>query len=170
MLDLDQSITQAEFADLVGTSQQAISKHFSSGVLGAEQTCRQWLLAYCERLREEAAGRVQSDARERRDQAQALESTLNAQMKLRDMLKQDGLLFDRDSVMHMFIELANTSKNELARAVKEVVSGIESKHGITVEREVPDGAIATACRAIASNAEKFGVGAPDDSKPLDTAA
>lgn len=49
---------QAEFAELVGVSQPAISGYVTSGVLKAGDTGHAWLLAYCERLRTEAAGRA----------------------------------------------------------------------------------------------------------------
>lgn len=54
------TITQAQFADLVGVSQQAISNLIARGVLTAGDTCGQWLRDYCENLREQAAGRASS--------------------------------------------------------------------------------------------------------------
>lgn len=50
-------LTQAEFGALVGISQQAVSELVRSGVLAEAGTGAQWLLAYCHRLREQAAGR-----------------------------------------------------------------------------------------------------------------
>lgn len=54
---LDTVLTQAEFGELVGISQPAVSDLMSRKVLAAEQTAGQWLLAYCAQLREVAAGR-----------------------------------------------------------------------------------------------------------------
>jgi phage terminase Nu1 subunit (DNA packaging protein) len=56
-LDLDKPIKQSVFAALVGVTPAAISQAISGGRLEAGATGRQWLLAYCERLREQAAGR-----------------------------------------------------------------------------------------------------------------
>jgi phage terminase Nu1 subunit (DNA packaging protein) len=54
---LDRSLTQDEFASLVGVSQQAVSDLVQAGLLLREETGGAWLLAYCKRLREMAAGR-----------------------------------------------------------------------------------------------------------------
>lgn len=51
-------MTQVDFAELVGVTQPAISSYVTSGVLRAGDTGHAWLLAYCERLRTEAAGRA----------------------------------------------------------------------------------------------------------------
>lgn len=55
---MDMPCRQADFGALVGVSQQAVSDLVSRGVLEDGQPLRQWLLAYCGRLREQAAGRV----------------------------------------------------------------------------------------------------------------
>ena len=55
---LAEQITQAEFAQMVGVSEAAVSQAKSSGVLEAGDTAHGWLLAYTLRLREQAAGRV----------------------------------------------------------------------------------------------------------------
>lgn len=52
------TITQAQFAELVGVTQQAVSALIGRGVLIAGDTAGQWLLDYCENLREQAAGRA----------------------------------------------------------------------------------------------------------------
>lgn len=56
-MDLGQPCTQADFAQLVGISQPAVSDLLTRGVLGKGQTARTWLLAYTSHLREQAAGR-----------------------------------------------------------------------------------------------------------------
>lgn len=59
---LDQPCRQADFGALVGVSQQAVSDMVSRGVLENGAPLRQWLLAYCGRLREQAAGRIGSES------------------------------------------------------------------------------------------------------------
>jgi len=54
---LDNSITQREFAELIGVSEPAVSGLVKRGVLMPERTAAEWVLAYCEHLREQAAGR-----------------------------------------------------------------------------------------------------------------
>lgn len=57
-LQTDMETTQAKFGELVGISQPAVSDLVRAGVLSPGQTAGQWLLAYCSRLREQAAGRL----------------------------------------------------------------------------------------------------------------
>lgn len=52
------TMTQAEFGALIGVSQPTVSDLVRSGVLQAGGSWRAWLLAYCARLREQAAGRM----------------------------------------------------------------------------------------------------------------
>lgn len=56
-MNLSSQITQAQFAELVGVSEAKVSQLVADGIIARGDTCRQWLLAYCERLREVAAGR-----------------------------------------------------------------------------------------------------------------
>lgn len=53
----DAPISQAEFAALVGVSEARISQLVSDGVIVRGDTGHEWLLGYCERLRDQAAGR-----------------------------------------------------------------------------------------------------------------
>lgn len=55
---LEFPITQDEFADLVGVTQQSVSRLINEGVLLREGTGVDWLKAYVERLREQATGRL----------------------------------------------------------------------------------------------------------------
>lgn len=55
---LDAPISQAEFAQVVGVSEARVSQWISDGVLVRGETAHQWLLALCERLRDQAAGRA----------------------------------------------------------------------------------------------------------------
>lgn len=56
---VNQPTTQEEFAARVGISQQRVGQLLAEGVLQPGGSFGQWLLAYCERLREQAAGRGQ---------------------------------------------------------------------------------------------------------------
>lgn len=60
-MDLSGSLTQYEFADLIGVSQPAVSEMLRRGVLQKGDSAKNWLLAYCKNLREVAAGRVGVD-------------------------------------------------------------------------------------------------------------
>lgn len=55
---LSAHLTQEEFGRLVGISQPAVSGLLADGVLDREGTAGVWLRRYCQRLREQAAGRL----------------------------------------------------------------------------------------------------------------
>lgn len=56
-MNLNTTCTQAQFGELVGIGQPAVSDLMARDVLTAGQTAGQWLQAYCAHLREMAAGR-----------------------------------------------------------------------------------------------------------------
>lgn len=55
---LDQQVSQAEFAAMIGVSEARASQLVSEGVIVRGDTAHEWLVAYCERLRDQAAGRL----------------------------------------------------------------------------------------------------------------
>lgn len=57
-VDLTLTMTQADFGELVGVSQQAVSEFIKVAALGPGVPAGQMLIAYCTRLREQAAGRI----------------------------------------------------------------------------------------------------------------
>ena len=59
---LDQLTSQAEFAEMVGVSEARISQLMADGVMARGDTAHGWLLSYCERLRDQAAGRAGSES------------------------------------------------------------------------------------------------------------
>lgn len=58
---LDQVISQAEFAAIIGVSEARVSQLVSEGVISRGDTAHEWIMAYCERLRDVAAGRASSE-------------------------------------------------------------------------------------------------------------
>jgi hypothetical protein len=54
---LQQPMTQEQFGDLVGISQQAVSELLGRAILQGGQPAATWLRAYTKHLREQAAGR-----------------------------------------------------------------------------------------------------------------
>ncbi len=55
---LDQTVSQSEFAQMIGVSEARVSQLVSEGVITRGDTAAGWLVAYCERLRDQAAGRM----------------------------------------------------------------------------------------------------------------
>ncbi|WP_444923464.1 hypothetical protein ACJJH9_16935 [Microbulbifer sp. DLAB2-AF] len=169
-ISLDDQASQSGFARLVGASQPAIAKHYKAEVFTVGASYKVWLHEYCERLRTEAAGRQANEARNRRDMAQAVESEANAQLKMRELYRQDQLILDIESVRKAMVEWSTIGKNEFIGAVESIVIAIESQHAITVDREPLQPNIDAALKAIGSyeieSEEAGGGGAPG----LDTAA
>ncbi|MET3135331.1 phage terminase Nu1 subunit (DNA packaging protein) [Oxalobacteraceae bacterium GrIS 1.11] len=58
MVDLQLSISQLRFGELVGVSQQAVSDLVRRGILATGEPASVWLHGYCSHLREQAAGRA----------------------------------------------------------------------------------------------------------------
>ena len=58
LIDLQAQATQAQLAMVVGVSQQAISAMMGEGKLPPEGLLGDLLVAYCQRLRDQAAGRL----------------------------------------------------------------------------------------------------------------
>lgn len=56
-----QSISQAEFGAWVGISEARVSQLVAEGVLTRGESGHEWLIAYCERMRDIAAGRTSSE-------------------------------------------------------------------------------------------------------------
>lgn len=55
---LAKPISQADFAEMVGVSEARVSQVFNEEGFQAGETAADWLLSYCARLREQAAGRM----------------------------------------------------------------------------------------------------------------
>lgn len=61
---LDQVVSQAEFAQIIGVSEARVSQLVGDGVIARGDTAAEWIVAYCERLRDVAAGRGSFDGGE----------------------------------------------------------------------------------------------------------
>lgn len=55
---MTQTVTQQDFAVMIGVSEARVSQMVSEGLIAPGQTCLDWLQAYTFRLREQAAGRM----------------------------------------------------------------------------------------------------------------
>lgn len=58
---LEQQVSQAEFAQMIGVSEARVSQLVGDGVIVRGDTAHEWLISYCERLRDQAAGRAGSE-------------------------------------------------------------------------------------------------------------
>lgn len=55
---MQQSTSQADFAEMIGVSEARVSQLVGEGVITRGDTAHEWVLGYCERLRDQAAGRL----------------------------------------------------------------------------------------------------------------
>ena len=55
---LDEQISQAEFAQMIGVSEARVSQLVAERTIVRGDTAGEWIVAYCERLRDQAAGRA----------------------------------------------------------------------------------------------------------------
>lgn len=61
MVNLNIKMSQEEFGDLIGVSQQTVSILLNREVLSSGGNARQWLQQYCGHIREIAAGRLSTE-------------------------------------------------------------------------------------------------------------
>jgi phage terminase Nu1 subunit (DNA packaging protein) len=55
---MQQPTSQADFAELIGVSEARVSQLVGEGIIARGDTAHEWVLGYCERLRDQAAGRM----------------------------------------------------------------------------------------------------------------
>ena len=89
MIDLKAKITQSEFGNLVGVSQPAVSDMLARKVIAPGGTAGEWLLSYCNHLRETAAGRAAQGDLDLAGERARLEVTITP---IRPVPKQGGLI------------------------------------------------------------------------------
>lgn len=149
MFDLDEKAKQTEFASLIGATQQAVSKHLDNGTLVRGGTYRQWLRAYCEKLRDEASGRTASDQRLRLDEARTREAVANARSKELALFKEEKLVLEKGMVREAIDAWIAIAKSEYMNSIDKIIAELESQHGIKIDRDPIDGTTAAAMRVIA---------------------
>ena len=96
-INLDSSLSQTDFAELIGVSKEAVSKRVRSGALTEGASCRVWLDEYLTLLREEASGRSHENKFDAKHWA-AEERKQNALFKEQSRLIQAGDLVTVESL------------------------------------------------------------------------
>ncbi len=140
--------SQSEFARMIGISQQAVSKLQGNGIIEKGQTYDAWLNAYLERLRSEAAGRLQD---ERLSSARIRETEMNANLKeieFHDKLKN---IIWRDDLLPLLDALVSSVQFNVMSAKERIIEAIESKHSITLDDESVSEPLRSALESVASS-------------------
>ena len=162
-MNLDEPTTHEEFGRLVGIGRKAVEKHLAKGVLREGATAGEWLRAYCERLRAEAASRkgdtalALARAKTREAEARAAMVELQFQRALADLVPVQAIEPD-------LAAWAGFAWEETQALLARVVGAIESRHGVTIEPDIYKGLLGSARTAI-ENYPRFG-GDIDDQEEL----
>lgn len=166
---LDQPATQTGFAQLIGMSQQAVSKQLEKGVLTPGKTNREWLHEYCNRLRDEAAGRGGNE-QETLTRSRTREAQANAQLKELQYHKEVGDLIPATEIEPLLDSWAVTARSETTHAVEKIIAAIQSQHNIEIEQDLIDEQLGAAFAAIADYPKQFASDAVEGGEEVATTA
>ena len=147
LMDLDAPVSQAAFGRLVGITHQSVSNMVGRGVLAPNMALRDMLIAYCARLREEAAGR-NLPTQERLNEARIRDLTISADAKEQEFWVRSRQLVIAEDVERLMAAWASRAANEMRFATERIIEAVESAHGVTLEQELIDGCVKPAFRAI----------------------
>ena len=114
-VDLDAPVRQTEFAEIVGITQPAVSQLQFEGTLRPGEPLRAWLLAYCHRLREQAAGRATGNGLSLADERAALAKAQRERVERENAIARGELRPVSD------LELVLASVGSRATAILEAV-------------------------------------------------
>ena len=153
-IELTGAATQSGFARLVGTSRQAINKHVEKGVFKEGQTYTEWLQIYCDRLRDEAAGRG-GDQQSTLTAVRIEETQENIFDKRQKRLTASGELMDRETVHNWIVESASSIQGFVMGAGETITESITEKYKIELEAEDVAAPLRTALGHIASNGSEL---------------
>tara|TARA_R110000772_G_scaffold58539_1_gene132477 strand:- start:10101 stop:10610 length:510 start_codon:yes stop_codon:yes gene_type:complete len=152
---LDQKATQTSFAQLVGCSKQAIQKHAQRIGLPRDGSLGEWLKLYCDHLRSEA-GRQGGESASDLAKQRVLESQQKTLAMSLENMTRLGHLVSTEQMSEAFNEFASAVPISINSAAENILSGIESKHAITVDDELVRGPLRIAAERMAGLARKLG--------------
>jgi hypothetical protein len=171
-VNLTDPATQAGFARLVGTSRQAIANLAEKSVFPDGGTFAEWLLVYCERQREMAAGRG-GNLQEQLTAIRIEEGRENVAEKRQRRLSDAGELMDRAMVEQWVLAASGNVQTFVMEAGDTILESLSEKYGISIDEDDVLGHLRTALgyvgKAGVELAEHFsGVGGIAGSDTSDT--
>lgn len=153
-VELSQSATQSGFARLVGTSRQAINNHVVKGVLKEGQTYGEWLQVYCDRLRDEAAGRG-GDQQATLTAVRIEETQENIAEKRQRRLTASGELLDRETIREWVVGSASGIQGFVMGAGETIIESISEKYRIEFDEDDVTGPLRSALGHIGSAGQEL---------------
>jgi len=154
-INLNSKAMQGRFADVVGVSQQAISKQIEKGFLKKDQTYRTWFKSYCENLRTQAAGRG-GDEQQTLTKARTEEAEIKtAKMRLEFHTDLGTVISTEEaaSVISLWARQANT---DYTQGIHKLISEIQNRHKIKINTKLVEDIVTPTTERIKGHAEKLG--------------
>ena len=154
LVDLSEAANQTRFAKMVGSSQQAISKMVEKGVLRRGATTGEWLLQYCERLREISAGRggeSQGDLTEAKIE-EAIVKTALGRLQYHERL---GNLIHKDEAHSLLSEWAAFASREFRQGAERLILDVHSQFDVELPLELREKHVGAAIERVRSFAFKL---------------
>lgn len=140
--------TQYEIGEHLGITQQQVSDLQRRNVLEKGCTIDKARKDYLEHLRSVAAGRG-GDAQFRLTEQRARQAEADAQLKELQYWREVGALVAVDELEPLLSGWATSARAEVENAVDRAITGIESEHGIKVDRAKVEELMGSAFNAIA---------------------
>lgn len=159
---LDEIATQASFGELVNITQSAVHKHVGK-CLQKGDTHRVWLHAYCNQLRNEAAGRG-GDNQASLTRARIQEAEAKAALTTVAYHEKIGTLIQASEAEKALVEWAGFAINEYQNCFESFVYEVESRYKIKIGEEIPREIIGNTFSRISAYAEKLGKSLVQESK------
>ena len=165
---LDVTANQSSFSKLVGVSRQAIGAHASKGIFDGCDSLQEWLQAYCEKLREEASGRVVENADEmkvatiREKNAKAYKTELEIEQLRKTLVDMNEVYRELEPAMLHILTTMKAAGNRIA-------SALSAQYGIQIDKRLLDNEFRTALSAIADYDQRKSAGMEFDADVSSTA-
>lgn len=150
--DPDLKASQTTFAMMVGVSQQAISQLKNKNVLPDGGTYADWLIAYLDRLRSEASGRMQD---ERLSDVRIRETEMSANLKELEYLGKLKQIIFVDDIAPLLNEFVSAVEFNVMSAQERIIEAVESKHEITLNDDDINKPLRAAIESVASGAAEL---------------
>lgn len=155
--DFDEPVSATAFADLVGVTQQAISQRVNDGLLVPGQPLREWLRAYCGKLRDEAAGRGGEDQASL-TRARTRDAEASAELKLIQIKEKAGQLVAIDDIEPGISAMITAARQELLTLPDQLVDEILALYDLEIDPSLITERIHYALEHLAGGRREDGAG------------